>query len=257
MKKFRKKTVLSIIITYLLTLGITVLAENKDVLRIGTTGDYSPVSFYNQSTKEFSGFDIDMAKNLASYLNKKAVFIKTTWSTMSNDLLDKKFDIAMGGITKTKKRGELFLLSNYVIETGKVPLIRKDDVNKFKTLSDIDEPNITVVENLGGTNAQFAKTLLRHAKIIIVPHNEEAFQYLIKKKADVMFTDVLEAQYREKIDPTLLAIWTNNQLNKSYKVYMVNKDNASLLKEVNTWLNLCKETGILSYYLNNSFNSKY
>ena len=46
------------------------------IIRVGTTGDYKPFSFYNQDTNEFTGFDIKL--------------IKTSWLKLENDLIYNK-----------------------------------------------------------------------------------------------------------------------------------------------------------------------
>ena len=40
-------------------------------LRVGTTGDYNPMTFYNAETKTYTGFDIALANDLASYMKVK------------------------------------------------------------------------------------------------------------------------------------------------------------------------------------------
>jgi len=38
----------------------------REVLRVGTTGDYKPFTYLNKETGAFEGIDIDMAKSLAA-----------------------------------------------------------------------------------------------------------------------------------------------------------------------------------------------
>lgn len=236
-----KKLIIGLsIFVFILSNAITADINNntvKDgVIRVGTTGDYPPITYYDAKSKKFSGIAITMAEKLGKYLNKKVIFVKTTWPTLSEDLKSNKFDIAMGGISYTPARAEDFLLTKPVEYTGKSPLIRKADKNKYKNLKDIDQPGVRVVENLGGTNLLFAKKVLHHAKIITVPQNNMTFEYLLNKKADVMFTDNVEAVYREKIMPELYAVDPDRPYTHTAKVYMLNKNNKDLLKEVNDFI---------------------
>jgi len=248
-----KKTVF-IIISILMP---TFMFANSKVLKVGTTGDYPPITYYNQATNQYSGFAIKMAESLAKYLNMKVEFIKTTWPTMASDLENKKFDIAMGGITKTRERSETFLLSDDVIKTGKVPLIRVEDKNKYKTLKEIDQPSVIIIENRGGTNMTFAKKHIKNAKIIFINQNEKTFSYLIDHKADVMFTTLTEALYREKTAKGLYAEWRDHPMEESHTVYMMQKNNIELQKKVNSWLKKIKEDGILKKYYHESLNEHY
>lgn len=208
--------------------------KKQGILRVCTTGDYPPLTEY--SNGKFQGEAISKAKSLAKYLGVKAIFIKSTWNSLSKDLSTGKCDIAMGGISKSKARAKYFLFSNPVSTFGKVPLVRCPDVKKYQTLKSINNKSVRVVENAGGTNEQFAKKNLPKAHLIIVQNNQLPFYYLLKKKADVMITDNIEATYRSRITPGLCAINPDKPFNTSYKVYMVKKSDKALLNQVNRWL---------------------
>ena len=48
-------------------------------LRVGTTGDWNPMTIIDPNSKERSGFDIDIANQLANDMGVKVVFVPTTW----------------------------------------------------------------------------------------------------------------------------------------------------------------------------------
>ncbi len=205
------------------------------VLRVCTTGDYPPLT--QLINGGYQGQAIVRAHELANYLGMKLEFVKTTWPSLAHNLVTNQCDIAMGGISKTPAREQAFLITSPVAKFGKVPLVRCSDVAKYSSLKMIDQPNVKVVENAGGTNALFAKQHLQHAKIIVVQNNTEPFNYLLENKADVMFTDNIEAVYRQKIMPGLCAVNPSKPLNTAYKVYMLPKNKERLLAKVDRWLN--------------------
>ena len=47
-------------------------------LRVGTTGDWNPMTMIDTDSKERTGFDIDIANALASDMGVKVVFVPTT-----------------------------------------------------------------------------------------------------------------------------------------------------------------------------------
>ena len=188
--------------------------KDSGILLVGSTGDYPPLTLRSRSG-QFSGFAIDMAQSLANYLGQKAGrpvevhFVWTHWSDLHNDLENDRFDIAMGGITRTNVRRKKFLLSNGVMPSGKVALVRKELLPELSGLNDADlilalnRPERRVVENPGGTNQLFAEKHLNRASLILTADNREPFLFLAKGKADVMITDLLEACHRIKLDPGL------------------------------------------------------
>ncbi len=132
-----------------------------------------------------------------------------------------------------------------------------EDKNKYKTLQEIDKPSVIIIENRGGTNMTFAENHTKNAKIIIINNNENTFQYLLDHKADVMFTTLTEALYREKTEKGLYTEWRNHPMEESYTVYMTQKNNTSLQKKVNNWLKKIKEEGLLKKYYDESLNNDY
>src|SRR5258708_37222721 len=70
------------------------------VLRVGTTGDYTPFSLL-QPDGSYQGADIDMAYDLTERLGVGIEFVPTVWVDLLADFLADHFDIAMGGATVT------------------------------------------------------------------------------------------------------------------------------------------------------------
>jgi cyclohexadienyl dehydratase len=183
-----------------------------------------------------------MARSLGKHLRREAEFVKTTWPTLSQDLAANKFDIAMGGISDNPDRRKQFLISDPILEDGKVPLARSAEIGRYSSLNEINQPQVRVVENAGGTNLKFAEENLKSAKLIVVKDNKETIDYLLQNKADVMITDRIEAFYRQKTIPGLSIINPENLLTKSSKVYLIGKSNIGLLDAVNQWIKKMKES---------------
>lgn len=206
-------------------------------LRIGLTGDYSPLSFRNNMGK-LVGFDVDMTKNLAQSLGLNVRFVDTTWPTLSSDLMADKFDIAAGGVTKTSQRQKQFALSNSVAKNGKIALTHCDKKLAFETLEEIDQPGVRVAVNPGGTNEMYVNAHIKKATILRKKDNFDTLRSIRDKRADVMFTDLIEGRYYQRNEKGVFCIASEDVLEgtESYKVYMMNKNNVELLDKVNEWL---------------------
>ena len=210
--------------------------HNAAEIRVGTTGDYPPLTVYDEKKTEYLGFDIDMAKNLGQYLHRKIIFVKTTWPTLEQDLQADKFDIAMGGIAITKERAQKFNFTESVLADEKVAIFNCTDKLKYTSLRDIDQPQIKVIENPGGTNERFARQHLRRAQIVIFADNTKIFSQLMNRTADVMITDSIEAAYQQKLHKDLCVLQFPAETDHEYKAYMLRKENQELLDAVNNWL---------------------
>ena len=169
-------------ILVLLTAGCRVPEQEGDalqavlargVLRVGTTGDYCPMSYRNPKTNAYEGFDVALAEDLAASLGVGIEYVPTTWPTLMQDTLDRKFDLALCGITITPARKRQALMSDGYLGNGKTILCRSEDAWKYTTLAAVNRPGVHVMENPGGLNEQFARTNLPDAVLTIHPVNEE------------------------------------------------------------------------------------
>ena len=208
--------------------------KERGVIRVGTTGDYCPMSFLNPETKKYEGFDADLADDLAASLGVKINFVPTSWPTLMDDI--EKFDLAICGITITEARLEKALMSNGYLANGKTILIRIEDVDKYKTLDDINRSDVIVMENPGGTNEKFARANLPNAKIIIHNVNEEIPELIAQGKADVMITEMAEAGYYTKRDKRLAAPLMTKPFSSGQIGVLINKNSPELLDFVNSFL---------------------
>jgi cyclohexadienyl dehydratase len=72
----------------------------------------------------------------------------------------------MGGITITLDRQKVGLFSNSVFSSGKTPITHCGDEPKYATIAAIDQPDVHVIVNPGGTNERFDRAHLQKVTII-------------------------------------------------------------------------------------------
>ena len=216
--------------------------EQSGVLKVCTTGDYRPFT-YLQPDGSYVGIDIDQANLLAKALGAKAEFVKTTWPTLMKDFTAGKCDIAMGGISVTLARQKVAGYSVHYMVDGKTPITRCADVTKYETLGQIDQPDVRVIVNPGGTNFKFAEEHLRNAKITVYPDNNTIFQQIVDGKADVMVTDAIETRLQHKLHPELCAVHPDKPFTYGEKAYLIPQDDLPFQNFVDQWLKLELRSG--------------
>ena len=214
------------------------------VLRVGTTGDYPPFSFIDKTSEEYSGIDIDLARNLASSLGVELQFIDTSWPGLMADLAANKYDVGMSGISRTLLRQRTAFFSNAYLSGGKTPIARCDAVAELNSLNKIDQSSVRLIVNPGGTNEMFVRKHINHAQIIVYPDNTRIFDQLIERHADVMITDAIEVKLQGHLHPELCAAMPDELFTHAEKGYLMPQDIA--LKEyVDAWLAQQKNSGKL------------
>ena len=210
--------------------------RQRGVLRVGATGDYQPMSFLDPETKKYVGFDAMLVEDFADYLEVKLVFVPTSWPTLMADTLAGKFDMALCGITITEARKQQALMSNGYLENGKTLLCRAEDVAKYPNLETVNRPEVRVMENPGGLNEKFARAKLPNATLLIHPVNEEIPRLIAEGKADVMITEVMEAEYYVNKDPRLAAPLLETPFTHGQLGALMPPGNETLLKAFNLFL---------------------
>jgi len=212
------------------------------VLRAGATGDYQPFT-YLAPDGTWSGFDVDSARSLAQAIGVNLTFVKTTWPTLTADLLAGAFDLAVGGVSASGERAIAGLLSQPYCRDGKVALIRRADAEKYHALRDLDVPETRVAVNPGGTNFAFVAGYIKHAKVTEVAANLAIASLVAAGTYDVMFTDGIEAAYDARNDPRLTVMNLATPFTSVAKVYYAAKDAVDLIGFVDGWLAVRESDG--------------
>ncbi len=219
----------------------------RGTIKIGTTGDYIPMSYLNKNTGEYEGIDAEISKIIADSLGVKIEYIPTTWKTLTQDTLDGKFDIALCGISRNYAREKVLEMSDaYGVGIfGKTILCRKSDAKKFKSLDDINKKNIRVMINPGGTNEKFAYANLNNAKIIVFNENAEIPHQISIGNADIMITETVEALNYIKKDKNLAAPLINKPFTKHSCGILMQKGDQEFLNYINFVLTEIRDDGTL------------
>ena len=221
------------------------LAEIRErgVLRVGTAGDYQPMSFLDPETNTYAGFDAELAEDLAASMGVEIEYVPTSWPTLMEDTRAGKFDLAICGITITDARREQALMSEGYLGNGKTVLCRAEDAGRYISLEAINRPEVRVMENPGGLNEKFAREYLPDAILMIHGVNQEIPGLVASGEADVMITEIMEAgcyvgQDNRLAAPLIFEPFTRGQLG-----VLMPKGSDDLLDYVNAFLAAEKESG--------------
>lgn len=214
-------------------------------LRVGTPGDYAPYSLFDKDTQHYKGLDITLIEQFADTYHYKITYVPTTWSTLLADLNADRFDIAIGGISKTKQRANVARLSKTYNKGGKVFIVSCNTHKPLKTLSDINNAEITVAENIGGTNEMFARKHCQRARLLLFKENAAVFETLRQGKADLMITDLEEALWAHQQYPSLCIVHDKAPLTTDEKVFLLQRHHTTLHAQFNAWLSGRQRSGQL------------
>ncbi|CAE1133469.1 transporter substrate-binding domain-containing protein [Xanthomonas euroxanthea] len=212
------------------------------VLRVCTTGDYRPYSLL-RADGQFEGSDITLAQSLAGSLDARVEFVRTSWPQLMPDLLANRCDIAVGGISVTLQRQRQASFSTMLDVDGKIPLVRCADQARYRSIAQLNRPEVRVIEPPGGTNEAFARHQLPRASLRLFADNTTIFQELLAQRADVMITDASEALHQQARLPGLCAVAPEQPLQYGEKAFLLPRNDHAWKAYVDQWLHLSKASG--------------
>lgn len=223
-------------------MSVIEIIRERGVLKVGTTLDYKPMSFIDLETGRYVGYDVELVKDLAAALDVDIEFVRTSWPTLIEDTLSCKFDLAICGITITDERKKQALMSDPYLENGKTILCRAEDVGKYVNVSSINRPGVRVMVNPGGLNEEFARQNLPDATLLIHDVNQDIPGMIALGTADVMITEVVEANYYAGLDEQLAAPLIHEPFTDGKFGILMPKGYDDLLKYVNEFLAVYKNS---------------
>ena len=216
----------------------------RGTLRVGTTGDFNPMSFKDTSTNSLVGYDIDAMNQLATDMGVKVEFVTTEWATLVNGIVSDRYDVFAGGSSLNMARAKTVAFTSPYVYAGTVPLINKKDAKKFPTWESINNNNVTVAVLMGTVFEQQAKAHFPKAKVRAVEKPATGYQEVLAGRAQVTVTSNVEAATLMKTYPDLVTVGSSADMrNKRPFAYPVPQGDEVWLTFVNNWISLKEAEG--------------
>ncbi|ANU22352.1 amino acid ABC transporter substrate-binding protein [Planococcus donghaensis] len=109
--------------------------QEEGTLVIGTEGTYPPFTFHDASG-ELTGFDVEIAREVADRLGVEAEFLETQWDAMFAGLDAGRFDMVANQVGINPERQESYEFSSPYITSTAVLVVAEDntDIKSFEDL---------------------------------------------------------------------------------------------------------------------------
>lgn len=215
--------------------------KGAGTLRVCSTGDYPPFTEQTESG-DWKGIDVDMARDLAETMGVEPEFVKTSWKTLMDDYTAGTCDVAVGGISLNPERAEQVYFTVPTQEDGKTPITRCEDVEKYDTVAEINQPGVRSIFPEGGTNEKFAREHYPQGELL-THDNLTVFDALAADEADVMTTDRSEVLYIDHEYSELCAANPDEPFDYFQKGYMLPQGDEVFKHYVDQWLAIALKDG--------------
>ena len=246
------RKILSIIILLIITTAANAESKLQTIkkngeLRVGTTGDWDPMSMKDPATNKYKGFDIDVMKELAKDLGVTVKFVPAEWKTIVAGITADRYDISTS-VTKTSKRAEVAGFTATYYKYGTVPLVLKKNLKKFSTWDSLNNENVTIATTLGTSQEEKAKEFFPKSKLKSVEAPARDFQEVLAGRADGNITSSTEAN-KLIIKYPQLAIVPDGEKNPAFLAMMVPKNDKAWNNYVSKWIKDKKTSGFFKSLL--------
>lgn len=212
------------------------------VLRVGTTGDWNPMTMKDPATNSYRGFDIDVTTELAKDLGVKVEYVATDWKTLVNGITANKYDVT-GSASLNMYRAKVAGYSQPYFYLAFVPVVQKKDIEKFSDWSDFDKAEIKVAATLGTVQEKMVKDFFPSAQHIVIEAPARDFQELLARRADVSVTSNVEAATLVEKFKQLAIVPVKEPRKPTPIAMLLPQDDQVWINYINHWVELKKTQG--------------
>ncbi len=214
----------------------------RGTIRVGTTGDFNPMSIRDAATNSYRGFDIEAMEQLAKDLGVKVEWVPAEWATLVAGITANRYDI-FSGASLSMARARTVAFSDPYIEAGTVPVIRKADAARINGWADLNRSGNTIAVSLGTVFEEQAKAHFPQATVRAIEKPATGYQEVLAGRALATITSNVEAATLVKTYPNLTTVSKAELRNKRPFAYPLPQGDPVWTTFVNNWVALKKSEG--------------
>ncbi len=242
------KTVLAVI--FLTAVAVQANAQSAlqeilstGVLKVGTTGDWNPMTMKDPATNSYTGYDIDVMTALATDLGVEVEFVPTDWKTLVSGVTSGKYHLT-GSASISPARAKAAGYSTSYFSLATVPLILAKNADRFKDWGDLNKADVTVAATLGTTQEKQVKQFFPDAKHQIVEAPARDFQEVLAGRADAHITSNVEANKLVEKYPQMMIVAVSEPKAPTPIAMLLPQGDQVWINYINTWIALKRERGL-------------
>ena len=227
-----------------------ILAAGK--ITVATEGAWSPFTYHDADTNELVGFDVEVAKEIASRLGVEAEFEEGDFDGGLTGVSTGTYDMMANGVDITEDREQTFDFTDpYAYDHAVV--VTKADNDTIKSFDDLK--GLTTANSVGSTYAQMGEEY--GATVVNVPTLGETMELVINGTADATINANTSVQdYFNTTGTTELKVAAVDEETTEYAIPLKKgEDNDTLREAINKAIASMKADGTLTELSNKYFGA--
>lgn len=215
---------------------------NGGVLKVGTTGDWNPMTMKDVATNSYTGYDIDVMTQLAADLGVEVEFVATDWKTLVAGVTSGQYHIT-GSASVSPSRAKAAGYSDSYFSLYTVPLTLKENAGRFDSWESLNSADVSVAATLGTTQEAQVKEFFPDAVHRIVEAPARDFQEVLAGRADANITSNVEANTLVAQYDQLMIVPVSEGRAQTPIAMLLPQADQVWINYVNTWIELKQEQG--------------
>lgn len=215
---------------------------SSGTLKVGTTGDWNPMTMKDPATNGYTGYDIDVMTELAKDLGVELEFVPADWKTLVAGVTSGKYHLT-GSASVSPARAKAAGYTDSYFSLATVPLTLKTNADKFTDWDDLNTPDVSVAATLGTTQEKQVKEFFPDATHVIVEAPARDFQEVLAGRADAHITSNVEAYKLIEKYTQMMIVPVAQPKARTPIAMLLPQDDQVWINYMNTWITLKTEQG--------------
>lgn len=216
--------------------------ETTGVLKVGINPNVMPFAYVNNDGR-LVGYDVEMMYRFSQSMNVDLEFVPYGWQSLAENLEQKKFDIAIGGLYITDDRLNSLTVSAPYFESPLALVVKRSRVEEFKSKAVIaSNPDLTIAVFDDPVLVPLAKRSFPSAKLRVV-ENYSNLQDL--KGVDAALWTREQARALAISLEGYSAVVPEDTASRFLFAYLMPPSSPGLAAYFNYWMDLSRKAGVL------------
>ncbi len=225
--------------------------KEKGELVLGLDESFPPMGFRDEDNN-IVGYDIDLAKEVASRLGVKLILQPINWDSKDQELKTGNIDCIWNGFSINEERKQNILFSDPYMKNNQVVVVTAD--SKFKTLADLKGKSVSLQATSSAADAVEKNTDFKNSlkDVVELKDNTLCLMDLKTGNTDGVVMDEIVARYQIKMNSEKYRILDESLAAEEYGVGF-RKGDLQLMTQVNDTLKAMAKDGKITEISNKWF----
>lgn len=194
---------------------------------------------------ELIGFEIDVAKKLASDMEVEVEFVPTAWDGIIPALLAGKFDVIIGGMSITEERSKTVDFTVPYAHSSLGVMANKEVAESLAWPDDYNSTDVTFVCRRGATPCTYIQNEFPKALLRQFDDQGQTLQEVLNGNAHAMISSQPLPAHTIFDNPEIVFSPTDEKIDPGNEAFALRKDDPDSLAFFSNWINENTENGFL------------